>query len=195
VELAGIDDQFGRDSEAAEGLVHLLAAVEGDIEVLVAAHEEGRRFDAVGVVERVGELDVGLLGFPGREQFVVVLVDVLVDSVEDDGVADAGAAGCCFETRSAGDGVVGEDASVAPSADAETSGIGVAFAHGFIDGGEQVFNFMMSPVGEDGLLVDVSAARAAAVVHVEDGESAGGEELALEGEGVGILAVGSAVNS
>src|SRR5271165_3024100 len=52
VKLAGIDDELCRHVEAAEGLVHLFAADEGNVEVLVAAHEEGGGVNAVGMVER-----------------------------------------------------------------------------------------------------------------------------------------------
>ncbi len=58
-----------------------------------------------------------------------------------------------FEARGAGDGVVGEDAAVAPAADAEAIGIGIALLHRLVHAGEQVVDFMVTPVGEDRLLI------------------------------------------
>ena len=56
MELAGIDDQPGGNSEGAEGLVHLFAAGGWDVEVFVAAHKKGRRFDAVCFQEGIADL-------------------------------------------------------------------------------------------------------------------------------------------
>lgn len=151
VELAWIDHQLGRDVQAAQSLVHLLASHQRNVEILVATHEKRWRLDAIRVVERIRELDVGFLRFPRRLEFVVVLMDVLVDSIEHDGVAHTGAAGRRLEARGAGDGVVGENASIAPAANTKTIRIGIAFFDGFIDRGEQVFDFVVSPIGEDGL--------------------------------------------
>src|ERR1700733_3875823 len=61
VELAGVDDQLGGHVERAQGLIHLFAAYERNVHVLVSAHKEGWSFDLVGVIERIGELDVCLL--------------------------------------------------------------------------------------------------------------------------------------
>src|SRR6185312_4107876 len=80
VPLAGVDDELGGDAQAAQRLVHLLAPLERNVGVAVAAQEDGWRFDPVGVQERVGELLVGGPGFgiPGRTDLVVVLNDVLI---------------------------------------------------------------------------------------------------------------------
>lgn len=82
VELGGIDDQFGGDAEGAEGLVHLFAADDRDVEVVLTAHEEGGRFDAIGVQERIGNFDPGIERLPRRAQFVGVLKNVLVGAVK-----------------------------------------------------------------------------------------------------------------
>ena len=107
--------------------------------------------NTVSMVERVGQFDIGFLGLPRRLQLVIVLVDVLVHAVEHDGIAYSRAAGGRFESRVAGDGVVGKDAAVAPAANAQAVWIGIAFLHRFIHGGQQVFHFMMTPVGKDRL--------------------------------------------
>src|SRR2546425_179588 len=51
VELVGIDHELGFDAETAQGLIHLLAALDGDVEVALAAEEQCRRLDAIGVQE------------------------------------------------------------------------------------------------------------------------------------------------
>ena len=94
-----------------------------------------------------------------------------------------------------GDGVVGEDAAVAPAAYAEAVGVGDSLLDGFVDAGEQVDDLLVAPVGEDGLLVGGVAAVAAAVVHVEHCVAFAGEELPLGGEAVAVLAAGASVNS
>lgn len=86
MELAGVDDEFGGDVEGLEGLVHLFAADDGDVEIVGPAHVEGGRVHAlVGLEERVAELEVEVAGFPGDAELVVVLEDVLVGSVEGEG--------------------------------------------------------------------------------------------------------------
>src|SRR5437868_9400334 len=94
VELVGVDDELRVYAEASERLVHLLAALDGHVEVALAAEEERRRLDAVGVEERVGDFLVGLPGLrvPRRADLVVVLDDVLVGSVAGDGEGRARAA-------------------------------------------------------------------------------------------------------
>ena len=120
MEFVGVDDELRVDAQAAQRLVHLLAALHGDVEIALAAEEHRRRLDAVGVQERIGNLHVGFPRFriPRRTDFVVVLDDVLVGAVEGDGERRSGAAGGGFETRVGGDHVVGQDAAVAPAADA-----------------------------------------------------------------------------
>ena len=49
MELAGVNDQLGRDSETAQGLIHLFAVKERDVEVALAAKEKRGRFDPVSV--------------------------------------------------------------------------------------------------------------------------------------------------
>src|SRR6185437_2308428 len=75
VELVGVDDELGLATKGAEGLVHLLAALDRHIEVTLTAQEQGRGLDAVGVEERVGDFDVCFPGFrfPGWTDLVVVL--------------------------------------------------------------------------------------------------------------------------
>src|SRR5207247_356513 len=51
VVLAGVDHQLGFHAEASERLIHLLRVEERDVEVLVAAQEQGRCTDPVRVQE------------------------------------------------------------------------------------------------------------------------------------------------
>src|SRR5204862_7985099 len=121
VELVRVDHQLGVDVEAAQRLVHLLRALHRYVEVALAAEKQRRRLDAIGVQERIGKLLVGFprLWFPRRADLIVVLDDVLIGAVEGNGEGRAGAAGRRLEPVVAGDQVVGEDAAVAPAADAE----------------------------------------------------------------------------
>jgi hypothetical protein len=48
-------------AEAAQGLVHLLAADHRDVEVFLAAHEQRRRVDPIRVEERIRQLDPEIL--------------------------------------------------------------------------------------------------------------------------------------
>src|SRR5205807_2024344 len=52
VMLPRIDHELSLDAEAAKRLVHLLRVEQGYVEVLVAAQEQSRRDDAIGVQER-----------------------------------------------------------------------------------------------------------------------------------------------
>src|SRR5208337_41800 len=104
-------------------------------------------------------------------------------------------AGGRLEARIAGDGVVGQDSAVAPAADAQAGGIGIALLHRFVHTGQQVFDFVMTPVGEDRLLICFAASGAAPVVHVQHCVSARCEELALDDKAVSVLAVGAAMDS
>ena len=180
MELGGIDDQLGGDAEGAQGLVHLLAADDGDVEVVLAAHEEGGRFDAVGVQERIGNFYPGIYGFPRWAEFVGVLKNVLVGAVKGQRVGQAGAADGGFETRVCRDGVVGEHAAVAPTADAETFGVGYAAGNGEIYGCEQVGDFLVAPIGKDAAGEFGAASAAAAIVYGEDNVAVRGEELPLK---------------
>ena len=56
MELARVDHQLGLDAEAAQRLIHLLAAEQRHVEILLAAHEQRRRLDPVGVEERIRHL-------------------------------------------------------------------------------------------------------------------------------------------
>ena len=80
-----------------------------------------------------------------------------------------------LETAVLRDGVVGEDAAVAPAADAEAVGIGDPEGYDIVDAGQEIDDLLASPVGEDGRLEGLVAAGAAAVVDVQDGIAVGGE--------------------
>ena len=94
-----------------------------------------------------------------------------------------------------GDDGIGEDAAVAPAAHAEAVGIGQPDGDHVIHGGLEIQHLFVAPVGGDRDLVFFAAARAAAVIHIHHHVAVGGEQLALEIEGVGILSVGTAVDA
>jgi len=54
--LARIHDELRRYTERAQRLIHLLAAGDRHVEVLVTAEEQGRRADAVGMEKGIGDL-------------------------------------------------------------------------------------------------------------------------------------------
>src|SRR5205823_2060331 len=86
VKLVRVDDELRVNAETSQSLIHLLAALNGHVEVALAAEEERRRLDAVGVKERVRDFHVGLpiLRVPRRADLVIVLRDVLIRAVEGD---------------------------------------------------------------------------------------------------------------
>ena len=107
----------------------------------------------------------------------------------------AGAADRRLEPRVAGDRVVGRGSRRSssrrcPSRPASTHGMLLEGVHR----AEQVHHFLVAPVGEDRLLEGVAAAVAAAIVHREHDVAVRGEQLALEVEGVLVLAVRTAVD-
>ena len=51
--LVGVDDQLRVYTETAKRLIHLLASLNGHVEVAFAAHEQRRRLDPIGVQERI----------------------------------------------------------------------------------------------------------------------------------------------
>src|SRR5690606_40806563 len=105
--------------------------------------------------------------FPGLTHFGFVLDDVLVGAVHRQLQRAAGTAHGGLEARVGGDGVVGQDAPVAPPTDAEPVGVGDTFLDGPVHAGQQIDDLLVTPVGEDGLLVRGPAAVAAPVVHLQ----------------------------
>jgi len=67
--------------DTPERLVHLLAAGDRHVEVLLAAHEQRRRLDLVGVEEGIGDLHPLVLRLPRLPHLLVVLDDVLIHPV------------------------------------------------------------------------------------------------------------------
>src|SRR3569623_441670 len=64
-----------------------------------------------------------------------------------------------------------------------------------VDGGLQVDDFQIAPVGGDGGLILLAATGTAAVIDVHDHVAIGGEKLPLEIERVRVLPVGAAVDA
>src|SRR5207249_4229747 len=94
-----IDHELSFDSQTTQRLVHLLTTLHRNVEAALAAEEKSRRLDAIGMQERIGDLNVSLPRFriPRRTDLVVVLNDVLVGAVERDRERRTRAAGCAFE--------------------------------------------------------------------------------------------------
>ena len=90
--------------------------------------------------------------------------------------------------------VIGQDAAVAPPANAKAVRVDPGHLLKRVHGAEQVDHFLVAPVGENRLLKRIPAAVAAAVVHRDDDIAVGGKQLPLEVERVRVLAIGSAVD-
>ena len=175
VELAGIDDQFGGYAEGAEGLVHLFAAGGWDVEVFVAAHKKGWRFDAVCFQEGIADLQIAVDAGPGGSDLIIILIDILVDAIEREGKPGTGAAAGCLEPGIGGDEVVGEDAAITPAGDAEVVGVGQSFLDEVVYRAMQVDYFLISPIGGYRFTEIDPAAATAAIIH-------GGYQVAGSGE-------------
>src|SRR5207253_228827 len=63
VKLVWINYELRFHAETAQGLIHLLAALHGHVEVAFPAEEQRWGLDAIGVQERIRDLDVGFPGF------------------------------------------------------------------------------------------------------------------------------------
>ncbi len=92
------------------------------------------------------------------------------------------------------DDVVGQDAAVAPAADAEPIGVGDSRPDDVVDGRHHVLVVLVPPVGPDRAAVRGSPARRAARVRGDDGVAVRGEHLPLELERGRVLVGGPAVD-
>src|SRR5438270_7961685 len=99
VELTRVHDQLCGGANALQRLIHLFAANERHVEVFLASHEQRRRLDLVRVKKRIRQLQIRLDVLPWRLQFVVVLQDVLIDSVHAEEIRRACAARSRLESR------------------------------------------------------------------------------------------------
>src|SRR5437588_11489977 len=59
VKLVWIDYQLRFHAETAQGLIHLLAALDWDVDVALPAGEQPRGLDAISVQDGIRDLDVG----------------------------------------------------------------------------------------------------------------------------------------
>ena len=131
---------------------------------------------------------------PRRAEFVVVLQDVLVDAIERHRRRHARSADGGLEAIGAGDGVVGEDAAVAPAGDASRLGSATPIATALSTPASRSIDFVVAPVGRDRLGVILPAPRTAAIVDVQLGIALGRQPLAQKVEAVLVLPVGTAVD-
>src|SRR5258708_4183566 len=118
VERIAIDHELCLHAERAERLIHLLAADDGHVDVALAAHEQRRRLDAIGVEEGIGDVDPLLLCLPGHAELLLVLRDVLVRAIHGELQRAARAAHSALEPRCGRNRVAGEHSAVAPAPNA-----------------------------------------------------------------------------
>src|SRR6202011_518508 len=78
VMLTGVDDELCRYPQCPQRLIHLLAADDRNIEVLVSAQEERWRANAVRMEEWIRHLEPQRRIAPRRAKFIVVLENVFV---------------------------------------------------------------------------------------------------------------------
>jgi len=79
-------------------------------------------------------------------------------------VGAAGTADGRLEAAIRGDGVVGQDAAIAPAADRQSITVRNAPTDQVVDTGQQVLHFLVAPIGNDGLRICGAAAAAATIV-------------------------------
>ena len=164
------------------------------VHVGVAAHDERRRRDLVETVER-RDLDPQLGVLPRQAELGLPLALVVIGAVVGEVVELARARDRRLEAVRLRDDVVGEDAAVAPAADAEPIGIGDAHRDRRVDRRHHVVVVLVAPVGEDRAAEVAAVARRAARVGGDDGEALRGQHLPFEVEAGGVLADRAAVNA
>ena len=81
----------------------------------------------------IGNFDPSVLGLPRRSQFIVVLKDVLVAAVHGKLVRAASSADRYLKTRIRSDHVIGQDAAITPTTDAQLVWIRNSFSDGPIN--------------------------------------------------------------
>src|SRR6266516_1381461 len=119
--LVEVDHQLCFDAKAAQRLVHLLATLDGHIEIAFATEKQCGSLDVIGVEEWIGDFYVSFPCFwvPGGTNLMIVLDDVLVCAVEGNGKGSAGATGCCLKTEIADNHIVSQNGAIAPATDSQ----------------------------------------------------------------------------
>ena len=179
-----IDDQLRLNTKAPQCLVHLLAALDGDVKVALATQKKRRRFDPIRMQKRVRDFLIRLprLRLPRRADLVIVLKDVLVRSVKCDGKRRAGPARPGLESRVAGDHIIGQYTAVTPAAHTQFVRIGDAHFDNVIDTGKQVLDFVVPPIGGNRPRKFLTASRTAPIVYGQNGVSVSRKELTFSVE-------------
>ena len=146
----------------------MLTANGRHIKIVLARHEKGWCFDFIHFQERVGEFHVFVQVFPGHAQLGFELRDVLVDTKHGQLQRTARPAGGRFKAGVGGNGVVGQNATIAPATDREFIRIGYSFGDGIVSRTQNVDHFFVTPVGINGFGKSLAAAGAAPVINGDD---------------------------
>src|SRR5579871_780651 len=165
MELSGIDDELCGHAECAQRLIHLFAACGGHVEIFFAAEKKCGRFYFVGFEQRVRNLDVRAHAFPRRPDFIIVLIDVLVNAIKRKRETRACATARGFEACVGSDEIIGEYAAIAPSCYAEFIGVGDSFFDEVINSAVQVDDFFVAPVGRNYFAKRQSPSVASAIIY------------------------------
>src|SRR5712664_3977256 len=88
---------------------------------------------------------------PRRAQFIVVLENVFVAAVGRELIGAAGTADGGLEAAIGRNGVIGQYAAVAPSADREPVRVSDTFRSQVVDARQEILDLLMAPIGEYGL--------------------------------------------
>src|SRR5882724_11518163 len=148
--LTGVDDELCRYPQCPQRLIHLLAADDRNIEILVSAQKERWSADAVRVEEGIRHLEPQRRVGPRRAEFIVVLENVFVTTVRRELIGTAGPADGGLEAVIGRNGVIGQYAAVAPSADREPISVRDAARDQVIHTGQEILDLFVAPIAEYG---------------------------------------------
>ena len=80
--LVRVDNELGRNSFRFKCLVHLFCTDNRHIKICLAGHKKGRSFDFLNLEERVGEIKPLFGIVPGFSQFIFILGNILIGTIE-----------------------------------------------------------------------------------------------------------------
>src|ERR1700677_4191640 len=150
--------------------------------------------DAVRMEKRIRHLEPERRVTPGSTELVVILEHVLVSSIRRQLIATARSADCNLEAAIRCNGVVRQDAAIAPAATSQAFLICDTGRDQMINAGKQVLDLLVAPVPEYRFRKFNAAPAAAAVVHARHDKTLGRihlrfEFIAVQSHGMLVLPV------
>src|SRR5262245_48885483 len=118
VKLIRVNNQLRIDSQASQCLIHLLTSLHRHVEVSFTTEEQRRCLNSIRMQERIREFHICIPGLwiPRWSNLVIILDDVLVGSIERDSEGSTSPARRAFESIVAGDQVISQYPTIAPTA-------------------------------------------------------------------------------